>query len=145
MHAPYIGSMDDISEMEPSVNALLDAMLSIPKAFICLNDTRVEVKVNLERSAGGYTPAVTIYVEGAIVDYPDTSILESKIKSKAVNLALEMEEDVAAVLKNVLLSYTPSSEFGYAFLEVDTPNEVIKSKLMLAVNGWVLDNTHLYY
>lgn len=137
--------MDDVSELEPSVNALLDAMLSIPKAFICLNDTRIEVKVNLERSTGGYTPAVTIYVEGAIADYPDTSILESEIESRAVNLALGMEEVIATILKNVLLSYTPSSEFGYAFLEADTPNEVIKSKLMLAVNGWVLDNTRLYY
>ena len=137
--------MDDISELEPSVNALLDAMLSIPKAFICLNDTRVEVKVNLERSAGGYTPAVTIYVEGATADYPDTSVLESEIESRAVNLALEMEEVIATILKNVLLSYTPSSEFGYAFLEVDTPDEGVKSKLMLAVNGWVYDNTRLYY
>lgn len=137
--------MDDIQELKPSINALLDAMLSIPKIFIYLHDTRIEVKVNLERSAGGYTPAVTIYVEGATADYPDTSVLESEVESKAVNLALEMEETVAAILKNVLLSYTPSSKFGYAFLEVDTPNEVIKSKLMLAVNGWVRDNTRLYY
>lgn len=137
--------MDDISKLEPSVNALLDVMLSIPKTFIYLDDTRIEVKVNLDRGAVGYTPTVAIYVEGATADYPDTSVLESEVESKAVNLALEMEETVAAILKNVLLSYTPSTEFGYAFLEVDTPDEVIKSKLVLAVNGWVLNNTRLYY
>lgn len=137
--------MDDICNLENKIAPLLDAMLLIPKAFVCLEDAKIEVRVDLERRTEGYTPSLSTYLKGAIAGDPDISSLKSEVASKAVSLASALEEEGTAVLRSALLGLHPVSEIGYADLEVDDADQETRNKLKISTNRWLSKNTNWYW
>lgn len=108
--APYEGGMDDLLKLEFRITSLLEAMLAAARAFPFEDETKIEVGVNLERTENGYVPAVSVEIENAAGNTKDVSTEKSRVASKAVLLALAMENTGAMTLEAAKVDFTPYRE-----------------------------------
>lgn len=121
--APYVSGMYDLLKLRFQINCLLDAMLTCGRAFPYKAETRVTAEVSLERSEYGYVPAVMIHVTSPLGNGPDISALKSRVASKAVLLALAMENSGEMILEGAKVNFNPTAGAIDASLEVETSSK----------------------
>lgn len=110
--------MNDFVKLDFRITSLLEAMLACGRAFPFEDDTKIEVGVTLERTENGYLPAVAMHVDNAAGDTPDVSAEKTKVTSRAVLLALAMEDMGTMTLEGAKAKLEPTPEywiFGYSF------------------------------
>lgn len=135
--APYVSGMYDLLKLRFQINRLLDAMLACGRAFPYKSDTAIEVEVRLERSEYGYVPAVMIHVENASGNAPDVAALKSRVASKAVLLALAMENSGEMTLEGAKVKLHPTAGAIDASLEVETSSKRQNQEVKDIISVWV--------
>lgn len=135
--APHVGGMYDLLKLRFQITSLLDAMLACARAFPYKPDTKIEVKVNLERSEYGYVPAVMVSVTNATGNVPEISFAKSKAASKAVLLALAMENSGEMTLEGAKVRLEPTAGAVDASLEVKTASKRQSQALKDILEHWV--------
>ncbi|WP_311525310.1 hypothetical protein [uncultured Varibaculum sp.] len=136
--------MDDMDEVQNQVYRLLDAMVLIPRAYLCLAGTKIEVKVNLEKSSLGYEPVVTTHIQGAVTDDIDTSGLESEVVFKAALLASAIKEAGLGVLQGILFGLSPVRDIGYVSFSLNEADDEANLKLESLARSWLFNNTRTF-
>lgn len=134
--------MDDLLKLEFRITSLLEAMLAAARAFPFEDETKIEVGVNLERTENGYVPAVSVEIENAAGNTKDVSTEKSRVASKAVLLALAMENTGAMTLEAAKVRLYPIPGIVSAFLEVETAGERQKESLDNILSRWVFGKTY---
>ena len=129
--------MYDLLKLRFQITSLLDAMLACARAFPYKPDTKIEVKVNLERTEYGYVPAVMIHAENASGNAPDVAALKSRVASKAVLLALAMENSGEMTLEGAKVRLEPTAGVIDASLEVETASKRQSQALKDILGHWV--------
>lgn len=129
--------MYDLLKLRYQATSLLDAMLACGRAFPYKSDTRIEIEVNLERSGYGYVPAVMIRVTNATGNAPEISALKSRAASKAILLALAMENSGEMILEDAKVKLDPTSGAIDASLEVETDSKRQSQAIEDILNVWV--------
>lgn len=129
--------MYDLLKLRFQINCLLDAMLACARAFPYRPDTKIELKVNLERSEYGYVPAVMVSVTNAKGNAPEISALKSRVASKAVLLALAMENSGEMILEDAKVGLNPTAGAINASLEVETSSKRQSQEVKDILDHWV--------
>lgn len=137
MPAPYVSGMYDLLKLRFQINCLLDALLACGRAFPCKDDTKVVAEVSLERTGYGYVPAVMMDVENATGNAPDVSALKSRAASKAILLALAMENSSEMILEGAKVNLDPVAGVIDASLEVETASKRQSQALKDILSHWV--------
>ena len=127
--APYAGGMDDFLKLEFRITSLLEAMLAAARTFPFEDETKIEVGVSLECTENGYVPAVAVEIENAEGDAKDVSAEKSRVASKAVLLALAMENTGTMTLEAAKVRLYPMPGIVRASLEVETAGKRQKESL----------------
>lgn len=135
--APYVNDMYDLLKLRFQINCLLDAMLACGRAFPYKTDTAIKVEVSLERSEYGYVPAVMVSVTNAKGNAPDISALKSRVASKAVILALAMENSGEMTLEGAKVKLNPTAGAIDASLEVETSSKRQSQEVKDILGYWV--------
>lgn len=134
--------MDDFEKLKHRINSLLDAMLACARDFPSRDETNIEVGVSLERTGNGHVPTVNVDIENATGNAKDTSAEKSRVASKAVLLALAMENLGTLTLEGAKVVFYPKSGAVRAFLEVETFGKRQKESLDNILNRWVFSKTY---
>lgn len=132
-----MSGMYDLLKLRFQINCLLDAMLVCARAFPSKPDTKIEVAVNLERSEYGYVPAVMVSVTNATGNVPEISALKSRAASKAVLLALAMENSGEMILGSAKVNLNPTAGAIDASLEVETASKRQAQEIKDIIDIWV--------
>lgn len=135
--APYVSGMYDLLKLRYQVTSLLDAMLACGRAFPCKTDTAIKVEVSLERTEYGYVPAVMIHVENASGNAPDVAALKSRVASKAMLLALAMENSGEMSLEGAKVKLVPTAGAVDASLKVETASKRQRREVKDILGLWV--------
>lgn len=143
--APYGLGMDDFLKLEFRITSLLEAMLACARAFPFEDETKIEVGVILERTKNGYVPAVTVEIENEAGDAKDVSAEKSWVASKAVLLALAMENTGTMTLEGAKVRLEPTAGVIDASLEVETASKRQSQSIEDILDRWVFCKTHRSY
>lgn len=140
--APYVGGMDEFLKLDFRITSLLEAMLAAARTFPFEDETKIEVGVSLERTENGYLPAVAVNVKNAEGESEDISAEKSRVASKAVLLALAMENMGTMTLEGAKVELYPMPGIVSALLEVETLGDRQKESLDNIISRWVFGKTY---
>ncbi len=140
--APYMNGMDDFWKLKYRINCILDAMLATARAFPSKVGNKIMVEVSVERSECGYVPAVMVGVGNLAGAAPDVSAEKSQVASRAVLLALAMENMGTMTLDGAKVSLDPAVGVIDASLEVETASKRQSQAIKDILGQWVYSKTY---
>jgi len=133
--------MDDFWKLKYRINCLLEAMLACGRAFPSKVGTEITVEVSVERSECGYVPAVMVDVENLAGAAPDVSVEKSKVASRAVLLALAMENTGTMTLEGAKVRLESIPGTVDASLKVETASKRQSQEIGNILGLWVHSKT----
>lgn len=140
--APYGLGMDDFLKLDFRITSMLEAMLACGRAFPSKVGNKITVEVNIEKSECGYVPAVMVGIENMAGEAPDASAEKSRVASRAVLLALAMENMGTMTLDRAKISLYPTPGIVDASLEVETASKRQSQAIKDILGQWVYSKTY---